>query len=232
VSSEILLDERRDGVALITLNRPEKRNALSIELREALAATFEDHDDVGCFVLTGAGSSFCSGMDTTQFGGDRAHKERLVEVSVRAFDAVALCPAPVVAAVNGPAVAGGFALALCCDIRIASTTASFGFPELGRYVPPSFAAASAVLAPAVARELSLTGRRIDAAEALELAAVGEVVERDVVGRALEVARGIAASPRSATRAVKGRILHAGETTWRRAMEREYEELREALLVDG
>jgi enoyl-CoA hydratase len=104
-----------------------------------------------------------------------------------------------------------------------------GFPEVGRYIPPSYAAASAVLAPSVARELSLTGRRIDAAEALSLGAVDEVVERDVVGRALEVAAGIAASPRSATRAVKARILHAGETTWRRAMEREYDELRAALL---
>jgi enoyl-CoA hydratase len=148
---------------------------------------------------------------------------------MRAFEAVALCPAPIVAAVNGPAVAGGFALALLCDIRIAGPAARFGFPELGRYVPPSFAAASAALAPALARDLSLTGRPVEADEALRLGVVREIAS-DPVARALEVAAQIAASPRSATRAVKARILHEGETTWRRGLEREYQELREALLA--
>lgn len=230
--SDVLLVERRDGVARLTLNRPGKRNALSIELREALADALARNEDVGCFVITGAGSAFCSGMDTTQFGGDRAHKERLVESSARAFDAVALCPVPVIAAVNGPAVAGGFGLALYCDIRVAAPSATFGFPELGRYIPPSFAAARAALAPAVARELSLTGRTIDAAEALALGVVSEVVEEDAVARAIEVASAIARAPRSATRTVKARILYDGETTWRRAMEREYDEMRAALLGEG
>ena len=80
--------ELDEGVALVTLQRPEKRNALSIDLRLELADAFgrlADDEEVGCVVLTGAGSAFCSGMDTTQFGGDRANKERLVESSIAAF---------------------------------------------------------------------------------------------------------------------------------------------------
>jgi enoyl-CoA hydratase len=125
----VLSIERREGVALVTLQRPEKRNALSIELRLELADAFgriSDDAEVGCVVLTGAGPVFCAGMDVTEFGGDREHKRRLVESSTRAFEAVGRCLRPVVAAVNGPALAGGFALALLCDLRIASDRASFG----------------------------------------------------------------------------------------------------------
>jgi len=108
--AELLSIERDGEVALVTLERPEKRNALSIELRIELAETFGrlgDDAGVGCVVLTGAGTAFCSGMDVTQFGGDRDHKRRLVETSTLAFDAVGGCTRPVVAAVNGPAIAGG-----------------------------------------------------------------------------------------------------------------------------
>ena len=140
----LLSIERRDGVALLTLRRPEKRNALSIDLRieltDAFAGLGED-DGVGAIVLTGAGSAFCSGMDVTEFGGDRDHKRRLVETSTGAFEAIGSCRRPVVAAVNGPALAGGFALALLCDLRIAAETATFGFPELPRGIPPSYASA-------------------------------------------------------------------------------------------
>ena len=79
--SGVLLDERRDGVAVLTLNRPEKRNALSIELRfalaEAVARAVED-EEAGCVLLTGAGTAFCSGMDVTQFGGDEDNKRALL----------------------------------------------------------------------------------------------------------------------------------------------------------
>lgn len=136
----LLSIERRDAVAIVTLQRPEKRNALSIDLRVELADAFGGlgaDRDVGCIVLTGAGSAFCAGMDVTQFGGDPDHKRRLVETSTGAFEAVGSCPRPVVAAVNGPALAGGFALALLCDLRIAAVSATFGFPELpGESRPP------------------------------------------------------------------------------------------------
>jgi enoyl-CoA hydratase/carnithine racemase len=148
--------ERRDEVALVTLQRPEKRNALSIDLRLELADAFAslgEDDGVGCIVLTGAGSAFCAGMDVTQFGGDAEHKRRLVETSTGAFEAVGSCPRPVIAAVNGPALAGGFALALLCDLRLAARGATFGFPELPRGIPPSYASARAALGLAAAAEV-------------------------------------------------------------------------------
>src|SRR5262249_61955082 len=98
--------ERQQDVAVVTLQRPEKRNALSIDLRVELMEAFGSlgaDAEVGGIVLTGAGPAFCSGMDVTQFGGDRANKERLVETSISCFRAVGSCPKPVVGAVNGPA---------------------------------------------------------------------------------------------------------------------------------
>ena len=144
--------ERQEDVAVVTLQRPEKRNALSIDLRVELTDAFTalGEDDVGSVMLTGAGPAFCSGMDVTQFGGDRAHREQLVETSLSCFRAIATCPKPVVAAVNGPALAGGFAIALLCDLRLASENATFGFPELPRGIPPSYAAARAALPAAIA----------------------------------------------------------------------------------
>lgn len=228
--TDVLLVERRERSAVVTLNRPEKRNALSIELREALAAAFTElaaEDDVRAILLTGAGPAFCAGMDVTQFGGDAAHKERLFASSVAAFDAVARCPTPTVAFVNGPAVAGGFALALLCDVRVAATHARLGFPELGRHIPPSYAAARAALPPALARELCLTGALLDGDEALVRGVVNHVGDRE---RALGVLDAIAAAPAAATRTVKARILADAATSWLPLLEAETAELRAALGI--
>jgi enoyl-CoA hydratase len=222
-------EQRADGVLLLTLDRPEKRNALSIELREALAqelARAASDDDARAIVLTGAGTAFCSGMDTTQFGGDRAHKERIVETSVALFDAVARSPKPTVAAVNGPAIAGGFALALLCDLRVADASARFGFPEVGRHIPPSYAAAAAALTPALARDLTLTGRLVEQQEALTLGIASRAGDLDT---ALETAAQIAQAPPKAIAEVKRRILLGGEHTWAALMKEEERALREALL---
>jgi enoyl-CoA hydratase len=232
---ELLSIGLRENVAAVTLERPEKRNALSIELRVELADAFQrlaGDDAVSCVILTGAGSAFCSGMDTTQFGGDLDHRRRLVETSTGAFRAIGRCPKPVVAAVNGPALAGGFALAMLCDIRVASGSARFGFPELPIGIPPSYAAIRAALPPAVARELCLTGRLIDADEALRLGVVREVCEDgDVAARALEVATGIARMPRRATLETKRRILLDGERSWG-ALFAEEERVFRAVLLEG
>ena len=200
-----------DGaVAVVTLQRPEKRNALSIELREELAAAFPalaGDSRVACAVLTGAGGAFCAGMDVTQFGGDRDHRERLVETSVAAMRAVGRFPKPLVAAVNGPAIAGGFVLALHADVRVAGPAARFGFSELPRGIPPSYAAALGGLPEPVARELCLTGRLMEPDEALRHGLVAQVGD-DALTAALALARGIAAHPAGALVEVKRRALLA------------------------
>ncbi len=227
MSADLVLIDRDGPAALVTLNRPEKRNALSIELRVLLAEALEAlavDPGVSAIGLTGAGSAFCAGMDVTQFGGDADHKRQLVETSVRCFAAVAECPKPTVALVNGPAIAGGFALALLCDVRIAAPAARLGFPELGRFIPPSYAAAAWSLPPAVARDLCLTGRVIDAGEALTLG----VVSRVSAGR--EALDEVASAPGAATAEVKRRILsHRGGEGARALLADEERVLRAALL---
>jgi enoyl-CoA hydratase len=229
----LLSIEPHGEVAVVTLQRPEKRNALSIDLRVELADAFNRlaHDDgIACIVLTGAGTAFCSGMDTSQFGGDLEHRRRLVETSTGAFHAVGRCPKPVVAAVNGPALAGGFALALLCDVRIASERATFGYPELPIGIPPSYAAARAAVSPGVARDLCLTGRVLDAAEALHLGIVLEVCAPDgLQDAALAKGQAIARMPRAAILETKRRILFDGERTWGALFDDEESVFRKALL---
>ena len=231
---DLLSIERRGEVALVTLRRAEKRNALSIELRTELADAFgglSGDEGIGCIVLTGAGNAFCSGMDTTQFGGDRVNRRRLVETSTLAFQTVGRCNRPVVAAVNGPALAGGFALSLLCDLRIATQAATFGYPELPRGIPPSYAAARAVLPATVAQELCLTGRIVRATEAQRLGIVREVVSSDVVPRALALAERIAALPRKAILETKRRTLLERQHLWGFLFEEEERVFRRALLGD-
>jgi enoyl-CoA hydratase len=232
--ADLLSIERRGEVALLTLRRPEKRNALSIELRLELADAFSalsDDDRVGCVVLTGAGSSFCSGMDTGQFGGDRANRERLVETSTLAFQAVGECRRPVVAAVNGPALAGGFALALLCDLRVASSQATFGYPELPRGIPPSYAAARAVLPATVAQELCLTGRIVSAPEAKQMGIVREVTAGDVLTPAIALAERVAGLPRRAILETKRRTQLERKHLWGFLFDEEERVFRQALLGD-
>src|SRR5436305_2450093 len=228
--------ELREEVAIVTLQRPEKRNALSIDLRVELTDSFgarSDDPDVGAFVLTGAGPAFCSGMDTTQFGGDREHRQRLVETSISSFRAVGNCAKPVVAAVNGPALAGGFALALLCDLRLAAEDASFGFPELPRGIPPSYASARAALPAPVAAELTLTGRLLDADGGLRMGIVGAIHPADeLMPRAIELAGRIASGPRPAIGETKRRILLDRDRTIGYLFDEEERLLREALLGES
>jgi enoyl-CoA hydratase len=224
----LVLVERRDDLVVLTLNRPEKRNALSLDLRDQLADALDrcGGEATGAIVLTGAGTAFCSGMDVTQFGGEAANRRRIVETSTRLFDTLARSLTPTVAFVNGPAIAGGFALALLCDLRVAGVQARMGFPELGRYIPPSYAAARAALAPALARELCLTGRVVGAAEALDRGVVQRV---GTIDDAVGLARDIATAPRAAVREIKRRVLLEAQTTWLPLLEEEERGLRAAVL---
>jgi enoyl-CoA hydratase len=230
MTSELLRVERQGAAALLTLNRPDKRNALSIELRNLLADALNVlsvDPGVSAIGLTGAGSSFCAGMDLTQFGGDAEHKRQLADSSIRAFAAVARCPKPAIALVNGPALGGGFALALMCDVRIAAPEARFGFPELGRAIPPSYAAAASALTPSAACDLCLTGRIIDASEALSLGVVSRI------GHGHETLDEMAKAPASATAEIKQRILrHRGGDSVHDLVAEEERSLRAALRVEA
>jgi enoyl-CoA hydratase len=147
---------------------------------------------------------------------------------------VARFPKPLVAAVNGPAVAGGFVLALHCDMRLASTTARFGFAELPRGIPPSYAAARGALPEPLARELCLTGRLIDSQEALACGLVSEVREPDdLLPRAREVGRAIAGLPAWTTREIKRRFVVDAEHARGPAFADEERTFRASLLApDG
>ena len=230
--SGLLSIERHGDVALLTLERPAKRNALSIELREQIGEAFSEPLRRRRRRLRrphGRGAAFCSGMDTDQFGGDLSNKRRLVDTSTLAFEAVTDCRRPVVAAVNGPALAGGFALALLCDLRVASTEAEFGYPELPRGIPPSYAAARAVLPATVAQELCLTGRVVQAREAQKLGIVREVVQADLVTRTIELAQRIASLPREAMLETKRKTQLERRHLWGFLFDEEKRVFRRALL---
>ena len=190
--TEPVLTEVADGVGVLTLNRPQARNAVDLATTEALAAALDDldaRDDLRAGVLTGAAGFFSAGMDLKAFS---ASGERPIAEGRGGFGIVERPPSkPLVAAVEGPALGGGFEIALACDLVVASEEASFGLPEVKRGL---VAAAGGVLRVAerlprnLALELVTTGERISAARAYELGLVNRVVP---VGTAAEAARELA-----------------------------------------
>src|SRR4029078_9065539 len=128
-AGEVLVSPVVEGVATITLNRPEKRNALSIAVRDLVVDALDRlaaADDLKCVVLTGAGAVFCAGFDLSEFRIEDPEFQKQLWGSSDRFPRTALCfPLPAVASLNGPALAGGFDLAVMCDIRIASNTVRF-----------------------------------------------------------------------------------------------------------
>lgn len=171
-----------DGVAWLTLNRPDKRNALSIELRDAMSDALDAlaaDDAASVVVITGAGEAFSAGFDLREFErlDDATHAERLWASSDRWHRTLIELPIPTIAAVNGPALAGGFDLAVMCDIRVVSETARFAHPEQS-FSEVVYGPLHDLVGGAVARDLCLTGRSIDAAEALRLHLASSVVPGD------------------------------------------------------
>lgn len=189
----------RDGYALIMLDRPTKRNALSFAMRRGIAAALGDlasDDAIACAILTGAPPDFCAGMDVTRFGGDEANRREIVESSTALFSALAEFPKPLVAAVEGRALGGGLGLVLACDIRIAGRGAVFGMPEVKFGAAGGFAALRAAVGDGPARELALTGRSFGAEEAWCLGMLAELVDDGAaLARAESVASELARLPR-------------------------------------
>jgi enoyl-CoA hydratase len=208
----LLTEDRGDGVWLVRLNRPKAANALSIELRDALSEAIEvlgAREDVDALVLTGAGRTFCGGFDLSEFGPaaeDPALHARLWASSDRMHHAVLRCPAPVVCALNGPALAGGFDLATLCDLRVAQPGVWFARPEV-EFAVPLFGPLRELVGGALARELCFTARRVEVDEALRIGLVTRVAgDEGAVELALELARAIAARPRADVRALKAKVV--------------------------
>ncbi len=188
-----------DGIATLTLNRPDRRNAVNAQMsREVHAAMTQCEADPGVAVtiLTGAGASFCAGMDLSAFGQGEAQGILHGDGHFGGFVALKRTK-PVIAAVNGPAVAGGFEMVLACDMAVAADTAIFGLPEAKRGLIGGAGGVFRLaqrLPIAIVNEMILTGDAIDAARAAQLGLVNRVVAAEaVMGAAHDLARRVAAN---------------------------------------
>jgi enoyl-CoA hydratase/carnithine racemase len=218
-----------DGVALITLNLPQLRNAMTTELTSAWTVamdTVAGDRSLRAVVVTGEGSAFCSGADLSWLDqGNLSDNtpDRLRDKMLpfyRAWLAPQQIPVPVLAAVNGPAVGAGLCLALACDLRYASPMATFSAPftQLGTHggMAVSWLLPEAVGIPR-AREMLYTGRVVAAEEALAWGLISDIAD-DVVGRAVEVAAGIARAAPIATRLTKAGLTQGSRNGFELALQ--------------
>ena len=198
-------ERRPSGVGVITLRRPEKLNALSIDMRCEISlclGSWRDADDILAVVITGAGRAFSAGFDLDEFKQPERYEE-LFQSSARYHRDVWYFPKPTIAAVNGTAVGGGLDLATLCDVRVCSEKAHFAHPELKHGAPPLFTPLRWIVGDGVARDLCLSRRSIDAQEAHRIRLVSEVVgPEEVLRRAEALAGSIAEAPRDALRYTK------------------------------
>ena len=196
------------GSAVVTIQRPEKKNALSIAVRDAISDALDElADDEGTkvVIVTGQGDVFSAGFDLKEFEQPELADE-LWASSDRFHRRVLDFPLPTIAAVNGPALAGGFDLAVMCDLRIASTTARFAHPE-STFTQTVYGPLHDLVGGAVARDLCFTGRSIDAQEALALRVVNQVVAPDqLLAEAQATAAAIARTPRDILLVMKQKVL--------------------------
>ena len=203
----VLTEESAPGVRLLTLNRPEKRNAVNQQMFDELTAAFRSvdaHEEVRAVVLTGAGTAFCAGVDLKDVG-DPALLEQRRRAGVSPAAALLQVQTPVIAAVNGACVAGGLELVLACDIVVAADEATFADAHLQLGLLPSWGG-GALLPLAVglrrAKELALTGRFATALEAERYGLVAQVVAPEaLLSTAMRLATRIAAAPADKVRSL-------------------------------
>ena len=213
-STDHLLCQRQDGYAVVTLNRPERYNALNhalvADLREQMEK-LEAEDDVRAIVLTGSGKAFCAGADLTAGPSDVEDVVRRLYIPL--VEQLASMDTPVIAAVNGPAAGAGFSLALNADLRLASTKASFSmsFVKVG-LVPDAGATwlLPRIVGTTRANEIALLGRKVTAEQALDWNLVNELVPpEDLLWRATTLAAEMAAL--SASVGPIRQLLHRGQS---------------------
>lgn len=215
MSSDTLLFEVKDHVAVITLNRPAQRNAISQEMSRNITEylnRIRTDDDIRAAIITGAGGVFSAGADLKEraSGGGKRREDQMpatvIEADLSAKWTTMKIEKPLIAAVDGYCLAGGMELSLICDIRICSTGAQFGLPEIVRGFFPGGGGPQRLarsIPQSIAMELILTGDRIDAETALRAGIVSRVVPVDqLMPTALQLATRIAGHAPLAVRAVK------------------------------
>ena len=227
-SYETVLLDRRDRVAVITINRPEKRNALNIQTRAEGAAILDKlraDDSVRVVVITGAGDkAFIAGADIAEFAGRTAISQREIMIERGLFNAVDTFPKPIIAMVNGYCLGGGCEVALACDIRVASETASFGQPEINLGIIPGGGGTQRLprlVGEGKAMEMILTGEIIDAQTAFNVGLVNHVVPADQLEiKTMEIANRIAEKSPIALRLAKEAIKLASRSNLDEGLRRE------------
>lgn len=222
-----LLTEDRGAIRILTLNRPEKRNALDTALTkallEALRAMDED-DDVRAVVLTGAGPAFCAGADLAEFKdlADAKAAEARAELTMHLHLAFSKMVTPVVTAINGPAMGGGAGLALAGDLAVMAEGASLGYPETKHGIVAAIVMANLVrqVGRKSAFELVSLAEPIGAKRALELGMVNRVVAaKDVLPAALDLAQKLASVSRPAMAQTKALFYEVCELPFEQALEK-------------
>jgi enoyl-CoA hydratase len=219
MSSDLVLVEMHGMVALVTLNRPEKLNALNEALRQRLMNVVDElatHDEVRVVVLRGAGEkAFAAGADVTEFASRTPDEQRRVYRRRRVYDAVAEFPKPIIAAIHGHCLGGGSELALACDLRVADRTAHFAQAEIRLGLIPGAGGTQRMVhlvGPGQALRLALTGDVIDAAEAFRIGLVDFLMDEGKhVEKAMEIAGRMSRWSPVALGLAKGAVRLAMET---------------------
>lgn len=226
-----VVGERTPGVARVTIDRPDARNALNGRLRSELRSVFEavpDDDGVRVVVLTGseAAGAFVAGADVTELRERGPAEQRAASQPPRVYEAVADCPVPVIARVNGHALGGGCELAVACDVRVASTEALLGQPEVTLGLLPGGGGTQRLprlVGPGQAKRLILSGDLVDAEEARDIGLVEAVHPPEELDAAVDdLAASIAGNGPVAVRRAKEAIDAAAESPLARGLEYERE----------
>lgn len=215
--SEIIVERIGDGVALIRLNRPERRNALSLSLRAGMADAIDaaaGDPEIRAIVITGDELAFAAGADIAELADSRPLQDVFERLAV-VRKALEACTKPVIAAVRGFALGGGCEVAMMCDIVIAGENAKFGQPEVRVGIMPGAGGTQRLLrsaGKAKAMRWLLTGDVFDARTASDMGIVSEIVpDAEVLERALEMARAIAGLAPLAVAAIKESVNHGANS---------------------
>lgn len=228
----MLLTERQDKILLVTLNRPDKRNALHPDLVQQLFTTLEDaanDDTLQVVIITGAGKAFCAGLDLEHTLGKTQQQGSKFGIVFDVFHRIYTLPQPVIAAINGPAIAGGFDLAQFCDLRLCSPNAVFSQAEINLGLTQMMYPLYKSIGIARAKELAMTGAVIDANEAYRIGFINHIYpSEELMNEVMKLAKTLADKPREALFETKRLSRELLEMNYDIAIERQLNAIRERL----